>query len=65
MLALLRCIPTNISAADVSQNMSGDVVYSGRSIGQVSRTVLRKKLTIIPQTVRFPRPNLYCSCFLI
>ncbi|KAI1790046.1 P-loop containing nucleoside triphosphate hydrolase protein [Ganoderma leucocontextum] len=49
-LALLRCIPTNIPTTNLSPAAPGDAVYSGRSIGKVSLTTLRKNITIIPQT---------------
>ncbi|TBU52681.1 P-loop containing nucleoside triphosphate hydrolase protein [Dichomitus squalens] len=47
-LALLRCIPTNIRTSS-SPEATGDVVYSGKSIGMVGLRTLRKKITIIPQ----------------
>ncbi|PIL29368.1 ATP-binding cassette transporter [Ganoderma sinense ZZ0214-1] len=39
-----------IVPTDLPQDPPGDVVYSGRPIGQVGRRTLRKNLTIIPQT---------------
>ncbi len=57
MLALLRCIPTNIPTPNLQPAAQGDAVYSGRSIGQVSLATLRKNFTIVPQTVGLPSPT--------
>ncbi|KAI0686602.1 P-loop containing nucleoside triphosphate hydrolase protein [Earliella scabrosa] len=49
-LALLRCIFTNVPPKVPSKFVpNGQVVYSGRPIGSVSLSTLRKNITIIPQ----------------
>ncbi|TFK86638.1 P-loop containing nucleoside triphosphate hydrolase protein [Polyporus arcularius HHB13444] len=49
-LALLRCIFTNLSPRLNSRFVkTGEVLYSGRSIGSLDLPVLRKNITIIPQ----------------
>ncbi len=51
-LALLRCIFTNLSPRLNSRFVkTGEVLYSGRSIGSLDLPVLRKNITIIPQNV--------------
>ncbi|KAM5539773.1 hypothetical protein V8D89_006586, partial [Ganoderma adspersum] len=47
---ILNGISFEVKSGERIGGLPGDVVYSGRSIGQVSRTTLRKNLTIIPQT---------------
>ncbi|RPD70664.1 P-loop containing nucleoside triphosphate hydrolase protein [Lentinus tigrinus ALCF2SS1-7] len=49
-LALLRCIPTNLSSYFGSRfPQMGEVLYSGVSIGSLDLPLLRKHITTIPQ----------------